>query len=125
MDKKKRQRRGLLGVELHNSEIRLVETRFSSGKPIVLTVGSVPMPPNSFVDGEVVRTDAVALALRRLIESTNAQATDAVISIPVSGYSTRSLKIPPAPPDEQAILIEGEVRHFRSEEHTSELQSQS
>ena len=112
MDKKRRQRRGLLGVELHSAEIRLVETRFSSGKPIVLSVGSTPMPPNSLIDGEIVRTDAVALALRRLIESTNVQSTEAVISIPVSGYSTRSLKIPPAPADEQAILIEGEVRHF-------------
>lgn len=112
MDKKKRQRRGLLGVELHNAEIRLVETRISSGKPIVLTVGSTPMPPNALVDGEVVRTDAVALALRRLIESTGVKSTEAVLSVPMSGYATRSLKIPPAPPDEQAILIEGEVRHF-------------
>ena len=45
-------------------------------------------------------------------ELVDVQATDAVMGIPMSGFTTRSLNIPPTPPDERAMLIEGEVRHF-------------
>lgn len=112
MAKGRRQRRSLVGVEIYENEIRVVETRFTGGKPVVLAAGSAHLPDKCLVDGEVVRVDSVAFALRRLLDSLHILSRDAIVGIPFGGFSTRSLKLPPTPPEEQKLLIEGEVRHF-------------
>lgn len=112
MAKGRRQRRSLVGVEIHDNEIRVVESRLASGKPVVIAAGSIHLPEKSTVDGEIVRIDAVAFALRRLLENLNIVSRDAILGVPFAGFTTRSLKLPPTPPDEQALLIEGEVKHF-------------
>lgn len=112
MAKSRRQRRSLVGVEIYETEVRIVETRFTSGKPVVSAAGAAHLPEKCIVDGEIVRVDAVAFATRKLLETLQIESRDAIIGIPFAGFTTRSLKLPPTPPDELAILIEGEVRHF-------------
>ncbi|HRK21933.1 MAG TPA: hypothetical protein PLX06_08995, partial [Fimbriimonadaceae bacterium] len=112
MAKSRRQRRSLVGVEIYETEVRIVETRFTSGKPVVSAAGAAHLPEKCLVDGEVVRVDAVAFAIRKLLESLRVETRDAIIGIPFAGFTTRSLKLPPTPQEELAVLIEGEVRHF-------------
>jgi type IV pilus assembly protein PilM len=109
---KARPRRGLVGVDISNAEIRIVESRISGNKPIITCAGSAPMPANSIDNGEIVRPDAVGLAIRKLIENLGITTTDAVVSVSMAGYTTRSLKLPPAPKEELDILVDGEIRHF-------------
>src|SRR4051794_11438340 len=108
-----RKQRSLLGIELHEDEIRVVEMRQGFGSPSLGATGVCPMPHGAVRDGVIVRSDAVAAALQRLIEQLNIGTSDAVIGVPASGVNVRALTLPPSPDNELAMLVDGDVRHFQ------------
>ncbi len=107
-----RQRNSILGVELTNREIKVVETVFANGKSTILTAGSAAMPYGGMHEGLPLRIDTVATALKQLVDSIGASTRDAVIGLPSGAYICRPISMPPVPDAELPVLVEGEVRHY-------------
>jgi type IV pilus assembly protein PilM len=108
-----RKQRSLLGIELQEHEIRVVEARHAGPRPVITAVGVAPMPPGALQDGVVVRADAVAQSIQRLLDKLKVSTRDAVIGVPSNGVLVRSLNLPPSPESELGILVDGEVRHYQ------------
>jgi Tfp pilus assembly PilM family ATPase len=101
-----------IGIDLHDSEIRVVQVRNKSGVPKVLRVATAPMPPAAMVHGVVHQPAVIALAVRRLIQDCDTSIpARAVIGITGSRTILRALSVPPCPEPELPSLVNGEVEY--------------
>ena len=103
----------ILGIDLHDEEIRVVQVGTRSNKPFLGKVGRAPMPEGAVLNGRILHTGPVAVALRLLLNSMDIGAT-AKAAIGVLGDSTtlRTLSVPPVPDNELSTIIAGEVSHY-------------
>ena len=101
----------LLGIDLEDYEVRVVETRYRSGKPSIARVASAPIPPGAVSRGIVIEPGLVAVALRRLLDSLNFDKTEAVLGVSDSQTLFRALTVPFCSAEELPTIVEGEVEH--------------
>ncbi len=105
--------RPLLGIEIHEGELRLAVVSESETSTQVHAAGHCKLPDGALRQGTVVDTGSVAVALKRLIVTHGlGDYKDAVIGIPAGGTVVRNLQVPPAPKEELAGIVAGEVEHY-------------
>jgi len=106
--------KGLVGVELCRDEVRAVYVRRSGARAEIVSASYVHMPEGGLEGGLVAYPTVVAVALRKLLDDLRVPAgTGAVIGIPDAGVTLRTLNVPPAPDEELAHIVAGEVEHYR------------
>lgn len=72
------------------------------------------MPEGGMGHGEVAQPPLVAIALKSLLGDMRVPGgVPAVIGIPSEGVTVRTLNVPPAPDEEIATIVAGEVEHYR------------
>jgi Tfp pilus assembly PilM family ATPase len=105
--------RPLLGIELHEGELRIaVVTERSSGLEIE-AAAHTKLPHGSLRNGVVVETGSVAVALKRLIDLNGLGGVkDAVIGVPAGGTIVRNLQVPNVSDTEMPQIVAGEVDHY-------------
>lgn len=110
----RRSDQGLVGVELHQREIRAVQVRFRGGTPHIVNAAHCPMPAESLVRGQITNPSAVAVALQRLLESMGIKGEVGIgLASPSIASIFRRLTLPPAPTAEMAAMVAGEVAHYQ------------
>ncbi len=103
----------LLGIDLHESEIRVVQVRTRANKSSIARIGRALMPPGAIVRGKVMQPGSVAIALRLLLNSMEiGSASRAVIGILGDTTSLRTLPVPPVPASDLPMIVAGEVEHY-------------
>lgn len=103
----------VLGIDLANDEIRVVELSIDNGVAQPQCAGSKSIPAGALVDGVVVQPHAVAGALRLLLTEIGAISRVAVLGVPPAGCMVRTLNLPPTDPENLESLVEGEIQHFQ------------
>ncbi|MEZ0325271.1 MAG: PilN domain-containing protein [Fimbriimonas sp.] len=105
--------RPILGIEIHEGELRLALVSDGGQGLQVETAAHCKLAHGVLKHGTVVDTGSVAVALKRLIVSKGlADFKDAVIGIPAGGTVVRNLQVPPVPDDELSHIVAGEVEHY-------------
>ncbi len=106
--------RGLVGIELCRDELRAVYVRRHGARPEVAAAAFVRMPEGGLAAGVVEHPNIVAIALKRLLEEMRVpNGVGAVMGVPSEGITVRTLSVPPAPDEELATIVAGEVEHYR------------
>jgi len=103
----------ILGIDLHEQEIRVVQINCRSNKPSLGKIGRAPMPEGAVSNGRILHPGPVAVALRLLLNSMGIEQTSrAVVGVLGDGTSLRTLSVPPVPDPELPTIIAGEVAHY-------------
>jgi type IV pilus assembly protein PilM len=103
----------ILGIDLNASEICVTAMRGTWANPEVVAVGSAPMPPGALEGAGIINPEAIAEALRRVLNQMGVGTRDAVIGIPGRSVLTRVLDIPNVPDKEMGAVIQGELAHYK------------
>ncbi len=105
--------RSVLGIDINQYELRVVEARGSVSAPEIIRVGSAPMPSGA-VDGDLLRLpEVVADTLKGLLNRMQVGTKSAVIGLGAQSTITRVLDVPRVPDSELRMVIEGELAHYQ------------
>ncbi|AIE84007.1 PilN domain-containing protein [Fimbriimonas ginsengisoli] len=105
--------RSLLGIELHEQEIRIVEIRNKDGEASISAL-AVFKPGEDFL-GEWGVTDPERLGaqLRHCLDEANIHTSEAAFGIPAWCCLVRPLGVPPVAGQELHRIVEGEIEHYQ------------
>jgi len=84
-------KKGVIGLDIGSSSIKLVELGESKGRYKLLNLGMSPLPPEAIVDGALMDSVTIIETIRGLIKSTKVKTKDVITS--VSGHSVIVKKI--------------------------------
>lgn len=84
-------KKGLIGLDIGSSSIKLVELRESQNTYKLENLGIAPLPPEAIVDGALMDSVTIIDAIRQLVIDSKTKTKDAVTS--VSGHSVIVKKI--------------------------------
>lgn len=77
-------KKGLLGVDISSTSVKLLELSVKDGRYCVESYGLMPLQENSVVEKNILDTEAVGDALERVINLANPKATQAAFALPTS-----------------------------------------
>lgn len=102
----------LLGIDLSDEEIRVVEVRRRGPRFEVVRSGWAPSPAGAVLRGAIREAPTLGLAVRRLLESMEVKAAPAA-AFGLSGAeaTARTIFLPPSPAREISALVAGEVNY--------------
>jgi type IV pilus assembly protein PilM len=103
----------LLGIDINQNEICVVNMRGTWPNPQIMQVESVPTPEGAIEGGQIADPDAIGEALRSLLERMGVKTRTAVMGISSRNVTTRVLDVPVVPANELESVVEGEVQHQR------------
>ncbi len=89
-----------VGLEISNSAVRIAELTFSGGRPKLVNLGQVRLPPRAVVDGAIADVPAVVSAIQRCLSEGNFSAKDVHLGIAGLRAITRELDMPHVPDSE-------------------------
>ena len=103
----------LLGIDLHEDEIRVVQVKSKANKTVITKVARAPMPVGGIVRGKVMQPSSVAIALRLLMNTMNVGSSPrAVFGVLGDTTTLRTLPVPPVPDNDLPAIVAGEVEHY-------------
>jgi len=102
----------LLGIDIHENEIRVVQVKSRSGKCSIVKVGRAALQAGAVVRGKIMYPNSVAVALRLLLNSMEIGAGRAVVGVMGDTTALRTLPIPPVPEGDLPMVVAGEVEHY-------------
>src|SRR5471030_1062565 len=103
----------ILGIGLHEQEIRIVQINVRSNRPSLGKIGRAPMPEGGVMNGRVLQPSSVAVAIRLLLNSMGiGTAARVVVGVLGDGTTVRTMSVPRVPYHELPTIIAGEVNHY-------------
>ncbi len=99
----------ILGIEFHESEIRVIQLRSRQSQPDLEKMGRIAMPIGSMQNGYIIAPEVVSEALKSLLESMDVKCTRAVIGLAGECTNVRTIDVPPVCDEELAVIVSGEV----------------
>ena len=89
-----------VSVEISNSAIRMAEVVIGGGRPELVSLGQVGLPPRAVVDGVILELDTVRAALERCVKEGGFSAGNVYLGIAGLRCITRELEMPLVPDSE-------------------------
>jgi Tfp pilus assembly PilM family ATPase len=105
--------RSLLGIELHEHEIRVVELRFRGNDTSIATLTTY-IPEEGYL-GEWGVTDPQALGaqLKSALHQAGVNTSEAAFGLPAWACLVRPMALPPVVEKEMHFIVQGEVEHMQ------------
>jgi type IV pilus assembly protein PilM len=91
----------VIGLDVGTRAVRVAEVE-PSLRPVLHAFGQVDLPPGAVRNGEVVDTDVVAEAIRRLWRETGVRGRTARVGMATARVVVRTIELPAVPDDELA-----------------------
>jgi type IV pilus assembly protein PilM len=89
-----------VSVEISNSAVRMAEVVIGGGRPELVSLGQVGLPPRAVVDGVILEMDTVRAALERCVKEGGFSAGNVYLGIAGLRCITRELEMPLVPDSE-------------------------
>ncbi len=107
-----RAKKGVVGLDIGSSAIKLVELRERKGEFHLQRLGIEPLSPEAIVDGSIMDSSLVVDAIHRLNDQTKAKGTNYATSL--SGHSViiKKIQLPAMAEDELANSIQWEAEQY-------------
>ena len=97
----KRSKRGLIGLDISASAIKLLELSLGPDGYVVERYGAEPLPENALVEQEIVDIEAVSNAIKRLKASTKAKSKAVAVAVAGSAVITKIIEVPASLKEDQ------------------------
>jgi len=104
--------RTAIGLDIGTSGVRAAELSFGKAGITLERFGQVPLPEGCVVDGEVVDTEAVAAAIKRLWAHTKFTGKDVVIGVANGKVIVRQVDLPWMPAEDLQRSLPFQVQEF-------------
>lgn len=101
-----------IGIDIGTSSIKLIELGKEGNSVELVAAGSVPMPPKAMSTSLQADTEAVAVAVRKLMKDTNTKTQEVTIALPESKVFTRVIEVPQLSQRELASAIKWEAEQY-------------
>lgn len=116
--------RSLIGIELHEQEVRIVEQKIRNGEPTITAV--VTFTPHAGYLGEwgVNEPEMLAIQLKAAMQRVGIAPSDTAFGIPAWCCLQRPLSLPPVDEAEMHVIVQGEIEHtqmFRENDASFDL----
>ena len=85
--------RSVVGIDLQETEIRLLHLAQADDQFIVINACSASLPPDVIVDGKIKRTDIVLRVLQELVHKTQTQGLLTVFAMPMQSVLTKRITL--------------------------------
>jgi type IV pilus assembly protein PilM len=107
-----RSKKGVVGLDVGSSAIKLVELRERKGEYHLQRLGVEPLSPEAIVDGSIMDSSLVVDAIHRLNDQTKVKNTSFATSL--SGHSViiKKIQLPAMPQEELAESIQWEAEQY-------------
>lgn len=102
-------RRGLLGVELSSSSVKIVELKISSNRSLLQRAHVVPIPPGKMAMGKIEDQEGLASELDSIWSSLNIKNRNISLALPGNLTILRRSRIPYVPPEEVEKAVKWEI----------------
>ncbi len=104
--------KGLVGLDLGSSAVKLVELRERKGEYHLERLGVEPLSPEAIVDGSIMDSSLVVDAIHKLNDETRVKATSYATSL--SGHSViiKKIQVPAMNPEELGESIQWEAEQY-------------
>ena len=104
---------GLLGVDIADDAVRVVELRRQRGKLSCRHCGAVALAPGVMLEGNVEDMPGLAEALRQAHHDSGSACTRVALAMPATALITHAIRLPAGLPEEQLeILVELEAAQY-------------
>jgi type IV pilus assembly protein PilM len=104
--------RSAIGLDIGTSGVRAAELSFGKGQVTLEKFGQVALPEGAVRDGEVVDSDAVAVAIKQLWAHTKFSSKKVVIGVANQKVIVRQVDLPWMPVDELKKSLAFQVQDF-------------
>jgi type IV pilus assembly protein PilM len=101
-----------IGLEITPNGLYAVEVKIHPRETVVERVACGETPEGSVVDGQVIDAAALSRALRRLWDQGRFATRRCVVTVAARSLTQQMVTVPPAPPEEQRLIIRGELERF-------------
>jgi type IV pilus assembly protein PilM len=98
-------RKELLGLDIGSSSIKLVQLKQAKGRYTLLKYGIKPLEPEVIVDGTIMDTGRVVMAIKELLHEHNVKLKNVATSISGHSVIVKKITLPPVPDDELATQV--------------------
>jgi type IV pilus assembly protein PilM len=104
--------KGLVGLDIGSSAIKLVELKEKKGEFYLQRLGVEPLSPEAIVDGSIMDSSLVVDAIHKLNDQTKVKTTNYATSL--SGHSViiKKIQLPAMPAEELAESIQWEAEQY-------------
>lgn len=104
---------GLLGVDIGEHAVRVVELQRRRGRLSCRHSGAAALPPGAIHDGNVDDIELLAASMREACRSSGSRCRRAALAMPFDTLITQTIRLPAGLPEEQLeILVELEAAHY-------------
>lgn len=108
-----RQAKGLLGIDISASAIKLVGLGGDAAAPVLEQCAMESLPEGCVVDGNIESPDEVAVAIRRIVKNSGAHCKNVALALPSSAVITKKLTVPAGLPElEMEDQVEIEAKQY-------------
>jgi len=104
--------RSVVGLDIGSSAVKAVELKAAGKGYRVAAFGSVPIPPDSIVDGAIIDGAAVADAIRRLFDTYHIKTKDVAASLSGNAVIVKKISLPIMSDAELAESIYWEAEQY-------------
>ena len=84
----------LVGIDIGSSAVKAVEVPPAGAREVVAKAGVQPVPADTIVKGEIVEPDAVAEAIRLLLDAADIRGRDVALALPGGAVIVREITMP-------------------------------
>lgn len=109
---KARRRCWLLGVDIGNTSIKIVEVRRKRGKTVVTRFASFPTPAGAVKDGKLGAGAEIGRAVRQALRAGGFRAGRAVVALGSQAFIARWVELPALSPRELREALGWEVKQY-------------
>jgi type IV pilus assembly protein PilM len=102
----------IVGVDIGASAVKLVQLRELKGGYQLQNVGILPLPAEAIVDNTLMDSPSIVETVRRLLESLQIKAKEAVCSISGNAVIIRKISLPVMPAEELEDQIHWEAEQY-------------
>lgn len=107
-----RRKKGVLGLDIGSSSIKLVELKEGKGSYKLQSLGILPLPPEAIVDGALMDSVTIIDAIRELVNNAKTKTKDVATSISGHSVIVKKISLPIMSETELAESIQWEAERY-------------
>lgn len=101
-----------IGLDIGSYSIKLIELARDGDRVGLVAAGSVPMPPKAMSSTLQADTEAIAVAIRKLMKDAGCKSRNVTIALPESKVFTRVIEVPQLSARELSSAIKWEAEQY-------------
>lgn len=102
----------MLSIDIGSQNIKIVEGKYAAGKVSISKTVTVPTPPETFYNGEIIDRARIELAINEVLKKESIRAKSVAFTLESTEAISREIVLPWAKPQELGQIIKFEAEQY-------------